>query len=42
MDRALAGVAEVERASQEVIALLDELDKAGLAGGATPAAAVGF
>ncbi len=42
MDRALAEVAEVERASQEVIALLDELDKAGLAGGATPAAAVGF
>ena len=42
MDRALAGVTEVERASAEVIALLDELDGAVPAGGPTPAAAVGF
>ncbi|WP_247876126.1 methyl-accepting chemotaxis protein [Azospirillum sp. TSH100] len=42
MGRALAEVAEVERSSREVIALLDELDKAGLSGGATPVSAVGF
>jgi methyl-accepting chemotaxis protein len=42
IDRALAEVAEVERASKDVIDLLDTLDKAGLENGPTPAAAVGF
>ncbi|WP_109109428.1 methyl-accepting chemotaxis protein [Azospirillum sp. TSO35-2] len=47
MPRALAEVAEVERASAEVIALLDALDKSGLdgaagRGGATAATAIGF
>ncbi|WP_162488496.1 methyl-accepting chemotaxis protein [Azospirillum lipoferum] len=42
IDRALAEVAEVERASKDVIDLLDLLDKAGLEKGPTPAAAVGF
>ncbi|WP_236783679.1 methyl-accepting chemotaxis protein [Azospirillum humicireducens] len=42
MDRALAEVAEVERASKDVIELLDALDKAGLENGPTPVAAVGF
>ncbi len=42
IDRALAEVAEVERASKDVIDLLDTLDKAGLENGPMPAAAVGF
>ncbi|CAO3458532.1 methyl-accepting chemotaxis protein [Azospirillum largimobile] len=42
IDRALAEVAEVERASKDVIDLLDTLDKAGLGNAPTPAAAVGF
>ncbi|MBF5095390.1 methyl-accepting chemotaxis protein [Azospirillum sp. INR13] len=42
IDHALAEVAEVERASKDVIDLLDTLDKAGLENGPTPAAAVGF
>ena len=42
LDRALAEVAEVERASKDVIDLLDLLDKAGLEKEPTPAAAVGF
>ena len=42
IERALAEVAEVERASKDVIALLDALDKAGLETAPSPAAAVGF
>ncbi len=42
IDRALAEVAEVERASKDVILLLDALDKAGLENGPTPVAAFGF